>query len=74
MANSKVCFVTKNVEGLQYQKSLLKLIEYLKNKIESNGVLSLQETHSSSNDEYAWADNFKGQVFFCMVHPTPVVF
>ena len=64
MANSKVCFVTNNVKGLQSSKKRLKLIEYLKNKLESNGVLFLQETHSISNDENAWADDFKGQVFF----------
>ena len=34
------------------------------NEKESNGVLFLQETHSKSNDENAWADDFKGQVFF----------
>ena len=73
MANSKVCFVTNNVKGLQSSKKQLKLIEYLKNKLESNIVLFLQETRSISNDENAWA-NFKGQVFFRMVHPTPVVF
>ena len=64
MANSKVCFVTNNVKGLQSSKKRLKLIEYLKNKLESNGVLFLQETHSISNDENGWADDFKGQVFF----------
>ena len=64
MANSKVCFVTNNVKGLQSSKKRLKLIEYLKNKLESNGVLFLQETHSISNDKNAWADDFKGQVFF----------
>ena len=33
-------------------------------KLESNGVLFLQETQSISNDENAWADDFKGLVFF----------
>ena len=64
MANSKLCFVTNKVKGLQSSKKRLKLIEYLKNKLESNGVLFLQETHPISNDENAWADDFKGQVFF----------
>ena len=39
-------------------------MEYLKNKLESNGVLFLQETHSISNDKNGQADDFKGQVFF----------
>ena len=69
MANSKVCFVTNNVKGLQSSKKRLKLIEYLKIKLESNGVLFLQETHSISNDENACTDDFKGQVFFS--HGTP---
>ena len=64
MANSKLCFITNNVKGLQSSKKRLKLIEYLKNKLKSNGVLFLQETHSISNDENAWADDFKDQVFF----------
>ena len=64
MANSKLCFITNNVKGVQSSKNQLKLIEYLKNKLKSNGVLFLQETHSISNDENTWADDFKGQVFF----------
>ena len=64
MANTKVCFVTNNVKGLQSSKKRLKVIEYLKNKLESNGVLFLQKAHSISIDENAWADDFKVQVFF----------
>ena len=45
MANSKVCFITNNAKGLQLSKKRLKLIEYLKNKIESNGVLFMPVTH-----------------------------
>ena len=60
MTNSKICFVTNNVKGVQSSKKRLKLIEYLKNKLESNGVLFLQETNSFSNDENALADDFKG--------------
>ena len=74
MANSNVCFVTNNVKGLQSSKKRLKLFEYLKKKLESNGVLFLQETHSISNNESAWADDFKTQVFFSMVRSTLVVF
>ena len=64
MANSKLCFITNNVKGLQSSKKRLKLIEYLKNKLEPNGVLFLQEIHSISNDGNAWTDDFKGQFFF----------
>ena len=62
MANKKVCFITNNVKRLQSSKKRLKLIEYLKKKkkLESNGGLFLQETHSLSDDKNAWADDFKG--------------
>ena len=53
MANSKVCFLTNNIKGLQSSKKRLKLIQHLKNKVESNRVLYLQETHSVSDDENA---------------------
>ena len=74
MANSKVCFIRNNVKGLQLSKKQLKLTGYQKNKIESNGVLFLQETHSVSDYENDWADDLKVQVFFCMIHPTFVGF
>ena len=61
MTNAKVCFIANDVKGLQSSKKRLKFIEYLKNKLESNGVLFLQETHSASDDENAWAHDFKGQ-------------
>ena len=64
MANSKVCFIRNNVKGLQLSKKQLKLTGYQKNKIESNGVLFLQETHSVSDYENDWADDLKVQVFF----------
>ena len=74
MANSKVCFVTNNVKGLQSSKKRLKLIEYLKNKLESNGVLFLQETHSILMMKMPGLMILKVKSFFRMVHPTPVVF
>ena len=65
----------KNIcNNAKKSKKRLKLIEYLENKLESNGVLFLQETYAISNDENAWADDFKGQVLFRMVNPTPVMF
>ena len=76
MANSKVCFITNNVKGLQSSKKRLKVIEYLKNRLESNGVLFLQERHPVSDDENAWVLMMilKVSFFLRMVHPTPVVF
>ena len=64
MASSKVCIIRNKVKGLQSTNKRLKLIEYLKNKLESNGVLFLQETNSVSDDENVWTDEFKGWVLF----------
>ena len=42
----------------------IKIFEYLKNKIFSNGVIFLQETHSCTGDEKQWSDEFKGHLYF----------
>ena len=63
IANSKVCFITNNVKGLQSSKKRSKFIKHLKDKLQFNRLLFLQETHSVSDDENGWADDFKGQVF-----------
>ena len=61
---SNVIFLLNSVKGLQSNKKPLKLIEYLKEKFNSNGFLFLQETHSTKNNEVAWKQDFNGQVFF----------
>ena len=40
------------------------MFEYLKNKILNNGILVLQETHSSENSYNAWHDEIKGELYF----------
>ena len=40
------------------------MFEYLKNNINNNGFIFLQETHSFSNDEPKWKDEFGGPLFF----------
>ena len=45
-------------------KKRLKLTEYFKSNITTHGILFLQETHSSSDDEQKWRDNFGGNTFF----------
>ena len=59
-----MCFIRTNVKDLESSKNLLKSIEYLEHKLESNRVSFLQNPHSVSNDRNAWNDDFKGQVFF----------
>ena len=51
---------------IKKKKKRLKLIENLKHKLEYNGVLFLQETHSLSDDENARLMIFKGQVFISL--------
>ena len=40
------------------------LCEYFKNKIDKNGNLFLQETHSTTSDNVKWKDEFSGPVFY----------
>ena len=62
--NIILSFITNNAKGIQSYKKRLKLIQYLKEKIGSTGVLFLQEAHSSSKVEQKWKEYFKGHVFF----------
>ena len=45
-------------------KKRLKLREYFKSKIMTHGIFFLQETHSRSDDEQKWRDNFGGNTLF----------
>ena len=57
-------FISNNAKGLQAISKRIKIFEYLKNYVTSNGVIFLQETHSSIKDEKLWNDEFEGQLFF----------
>ena len=56
--------ITNNVKGTQSSKMRLKLIQYFRDKIGSNGVLFLQETHRNNKIKQKWKEDFQGQVFF----------
>ena len=62
--NGNYNFISNNVKGIKASEKRLKLFEYLKNKINGNGFIFLQETHSLSNDELKWKDEFGGPLFF----------
>ena len=64
MMSEKISFVSNNVKGLQNKEKRIKLFEYLKNNISSNGFIFLQETYSHHNDEKKWADEFGGSLVF----------
>ena len=61
---NNVSFISSNVKGLQAISKRIKIFEYLKNYVTSNGFIFLQETHSSVKDEKIWNDEFGGQLFF----------
>ena len=48
--------MTNNIKGMQNKNKRLSIIEYFKNKIGNNGILFLQETHSTTSDEEKWKD------------------
>ena len=52
----KLHFWSSNAEGLQNSLKKIKIFEYLKNNLGSDGFLLLQETHSSLADEKKWPD------------------
>ena len=62
--NGNYNFISNNVKGIKACENLLKLFEYLKNNINDNGFIFLQETHSLSKDELKWKDEFGGYLFF----------
>ena len=57
-------FITNNVKGIQLNKKRLKQRKYFKSKITAHGILFLQETYSSCDDEQKWCDSFGGNTFF----------
>ena len=57
-------FLSVNVNGLNSSKKRIKMFEYSREKIANNGILFLQETHSSHDTVINWCDSFKGELFF----------
>ena len=57
-------FLSNNVNGLNSSKKRIKMFEYFREKIANNGILFLQETHSSHDTVINWRDDFKGELFF----------
>ena len=47
----KLHFISNNVKGRQNSVKWIKLFEYLKHNLSSNGFLFLEETYSSFADE-----------------------
>ena len=62
--NGNYEFISNNVKGIKTSEKRLKLFEYLKNNINDDGFIFLQETYSLSNDELKWKDDSGGPLFF----------
>ena len=60
----KLQFILNNVKVLQKSLKRIKIFQYLKNNLGSEGFLFLQETYSSLADDKKWADESKGPIFF----------
>ena len=57
-------FISNNVKGFQPISKRIKIFEYLKNYVTSNGFIFLQEKYSSVKDEKLWIDELEEQLFF----------
>ena len=64
MSNTIGNFISNNVKGIHSSEKRLKIFEYLKNNIHHNGFVFPQETHSLTQGEKKWKDNFKDPLFF----------
>lgn len=51
-------FFINDVKELQSNKTRLRLLNFLKNKVGPKGIFFLQETHSSVEIEKKWIDDF----------------
>ena len=62
--NGSYNFISNDDKGIKVSEKRLKLFEYLKNNINDNGFIFLQETHSLSNDELKWKNEFGRPLFY----------
>ena len=53
-----------NVDGFNLSKKRIKMFGYFREKIANNGILFLQETHSSYDTMTIWCHDFNGELFF----------
>ena len=61
--DSKLNFLSNNVNGFKSSKKRIKMFEYFRNKVSNNGIF-LQETHSTEDAHNKWWGDFQGQMFF----------
>ena len=51
MNSNQINMISNNVNGIQSTKKRTKMIQYFKNKLLPQGILFLQETHSTESNE-----------------------
>ena len=61
---NNLSFISNNVKCIQAVSKRIKIFEYLKNYVTSNGFIFFLETHSSVKDEKLWIDEFEEECFF----------
>ena len=64
MKNDVITFISNNVKGIQKSQKRMKLFEYLRSYVTTNGFVFLQETHSPIRDKKKWEDEFRASSFF----------
>ena len=64
LSNNSLSFITNNVKGIQSSRKRFKLMQYLKDKIGSPGVLFPQEADSDNKVKQKWEEGLEGKVFF----------
>ena len=57
-------FITNNIKGTQNNSKRLSVVDYFKNKLGNNGILFLQKTHSTFNDENIWKNDVNIPAFY----------
>ena len=53
-----LAFITNNIKGIQNNSKQLSAVGYFENKLGNSGILFLQETNSTFNDENIWKNDF----------------
>ena len=64
MKSNQNNMISSNINGIQSTKKRLKMMQYFKNKLLPQGILFLQETHSTESNEVSWRDKFNATLFF----------
>ena len=65
---------SSNVKGIQTSRKRIKLFEYLKSYVTSNGFVFHQEIHLSISDKKNWEDELSGKLFFSHLKTTSTEF